>query len=72
MAVDEIGNLPDVHLEQAASDDEANHGPEDSGTLGLGHFRGHSSGATANWTANCLHQMTTLRSPLTSVPDGTS
>ena len=27
---DEIGDLPDVHLDQATSDDESNHGREES------------------------------------------
>lgn len=35
MTGDEIGDLADVHLEQAASNDEANHEREDSRTLGL-------------------------------------
>ena len=66
MAGNEIGNLADVHLEEATPHDEAKHGREDTGG------RRQRNCATANSTANCLHQTTTLRAPSTSAPSGTA
>jgi hypothetical protein len=63
VAGNEFGDLADVHLEQAASDDEAKHDRQDTG---------QRKAATANCTANCLHQITTLRISLTFVPAGTA
>jgi hypothetical protein len=66
MAGNEIGDLADVHLEEATPHDEAKHAREDTGG------RRHRNSACANMTANCLHQTTTLRAAATSVPAGTS
>ena len=63
VAGNEFGDLADVHLELAASDDEASHDGQDTG---------QRKAATANWTANCLHQITTLRISPTFVAAGTA
>lgn len=62
----ELGELADVHLDEAPSHDKASHGRED--TRGPGQL----SGATANRCENCLHQMITLRTFDRSVPAGMS